>query len=48
MEALFLCQKVDRQKDYVSGVMGTVRAFPKRSEGPKGKRWNCPHGEADV
>ncbi|MFZ5969556.1 MAG: hypothetical protein ACOYVK_20545 [Bacillota bacterium] len=28
--------------------MGTVRAFPKRSEGPKGKRWNRPHGVADV
>ncbi|MFZ5966705.1 MAG: hypothetical protein ACOYVK_05950 [Bacillota bacterium] len=31
-----------------SGAMGTVRAFPKRSEGPKGKRWNCPRGVADV
>ena len=26
----------------VSGAMGTVRASPKRSEGPKGRRWNCP------
>ncbi|MFZ5967009.1 MAG: hypothetical protein ACOYVK_07515 [Bacillota bacterium] len=31
-----------------SGAMGTVRAFPKRSEGPEGKRWNRPRGEADV
>ncbi|MFZ5966428.1 MAG: hypothetical protein ACOYVK_04555 [Bacillota bacterium] len=28
--------------------MGTVRAFPKHSEGPKGKRWNCPRGAAGV
>ncbi|MFZ5968898.1 MAG: hypothetical protein ACOYVK_17215 [Bacillota bacterium] len=32
----------------ISGAMGTVRAFPKRSEGPQGKRWNCPRGIADV
>ncbi|MFZ5968988.1 MAG: hypothetical protein ACOYVK_17670 [Bacillota bacterium] len=31
-----------------SGVMGMVRAFPKRSEGPTGKRWNCPRGAAGA
>ncbi|MFZ5968044.1 MAG: hypothetical protein ACOYVK_12850 [Bacillota bacterium] len=28
--------------------MGTVRAFPERSEGPKGKRWNRPRGVAGA
>jgi hypothetical protein len=32
----------------VSGAMGTVRASPKRSEGPKGRRWNCPRGVAGT
>ena len=32
----------------VSGAMGTVRASPKRSEGPKGRRWNRPHGVAGI
>ncbi|MFZ5968805.1 MAG: hypothetical protein ACOYVK_16750 [Bacillota bacterium] len=31
-----------------SGAMGTVRAFPERSGGPKGKRWNRPRGIADA
>jgi len=26
--------------------MGTVRASPKRSGGPKGRRWNRPLGTA--
>ncbi|MFZ5966670.1 MAG: hypothetical protein ACOYVK_05775 [Bacillota bacterium] len=32
----------------MSEAMGTVRAFPKRSEGPQGKRWNCFRGAADA
>ena len=28
--------------------MGTVRASPKRSVGPKGRRWNRPRGVADI
>jgi len=28
--------------------MGTVRASPKRSEGPKGRRWNRPRGVAGI
>ena len=31
-----------------SGAMGTVRASPKRSEGPKGRRWNRPRGAAGI
>ena len=32
----------------VSGAMGTVRASPKRSKGPKGRRWNRPRGVAGT
>ncbi|MDO9535110.1 MAG: hypothetical protein Q7J85_07215 [Bacillota bacterium] len=33
-------------KTAVSGAMGTVRSSPEQSEGPTGRRWNCPRGLA--